>query len=553
MFHVKQRETQMKKQNTFFIILALFIVIFSGCGGGGGSDDLKSDLSNVKGTVTDLNNEPVTNATVTLLKEKKSVYTTKTDTDGDFVFKNINPAYYLVQIEKNGEKVSTYVEAEPKKTITIPKEETVLGSKKGSAEISIYINGSPQSNIKVILSNNTYSLNALTDTNGKALFSNILTGTYKVKAEGYGSETKINVSENQTSKAVLNLESETKITFIFYGNSYNLDSGLTNNIKQMFEYGSTGKVNIIVFYKTSVSGGVYRGKVEKAQGTITKGLKNIGNKNFGDPNVLKDYIHWVKENYPAETYVLDLWNHGTGWTPYWDTKAINHDNDYSDWLECYEVHNALSGENIPYICCDACMMGMLEFYTEIRNDAEICMASEYDIPSSGYDYSVLLKYLNKENSVTDAFAKFGKEQIQNISWERLGTDIQVVKLSQIDNVNSSIKPIAGFLTANSKIYKSEIKEAQYDTEILTHFSKDLKTFLSHVAENIDNKEFSSLVTNYNNAAGKALIYSGNTEKTHGFAINLPNKTQYKTTFAGSYPNTDFAIATGWDEFLASQE
>ncbi len=33
----------------------------------------------------------------------------------------------------------------------------------------------------------------------------------------------------------------------------------------------------------------------------------------GDPAILTAFVSWVIENYPAEHYALDLWNHGSGW------------------------------------------------------------------------------------------------------------------------------------------------------------------------------------------------------------------------------------------------
>lgn len=42
-------------------------------------------------------------------------------------------------------------------------------------------------------------------------------------------------------------------------------------------------------------------------------IEDLGEKNMGDPTVLKDFIDWGKEKYPAENYALIIWDHGDGW------------------------------------------------------------------------------------------------------------------------------------------------------------------------------------------------------------------------------------------------
>jgi hypothetical protein len=32
----------------------------------------------------------------------------------------------------------------------------------------------------------------------------------------------------------------------------------------------------------------------------------------GDPNTLKNFLKWAKELYPAQNYLVVLWNHGSG-------------------------------------------------------------------------------------------------------------------------------------------------------------------------------------------------------------------------------------------------
>ena len=54
----------------------------------------------------------------------------------------------------------------------------------------------------------------------------------------------------------------------------------------------------------------------------------MGETNTGDPTVLESFAHWGIANYPAEHYMLVLWNHGAGWDDtniYRTARALNLD------------------------------------------------------------------------------------------------------------------------------------------------------------------------------------------------------------------------------------
>jgi hypothetical protein len=50
-------------------------------------------------------------------------------------------------------------------------------------------------------------------------------------------------------------------------------------------------------------------------------IEDLGEANMGDGNVLGEFVRWSMFNYPAERYMLVLWDHGDGWR-FLDTLAI---------------------------------------------------------------------------------------------------------------------------------------------------------------------------------------------------------------------------------------
>ena len=100
--------------------------------------------------------------------------------------------------------------------------------------------------------------------------------------------------------------------------------------------------------------------------------KNLGEVNMGDPSTLKNFIEYAKTHYPAERYLLTLYNHGGGWYgACWDQT-----ND-SDNLEMDEIHQALHETGgIDIITFSACTMGCIESVYELRNDVQVYIGSE---------------------------------------------------------------------------------------------------------------------------------------------------------------------------------
>src|SRR5882672_3720761 len=85
------------------------------------------------------------------------------------------------------------------------------------------------------------------------------------------------------------------------------------DLKEMKRVGSTDKVNIVAQFDRA-EGHVARRYYLRKGGLVTAdAVANIGRVNTGDPQRLTEFINWVIDNYPADHYLLVLWNHGQGW------------------------------------------------------------------------------------------------------------------------------------------------------------------------------------------------------------------------------------------------
>ena len=114
--------------------------------------------------------------------------------------------------------------------------------------------------------------------------------------------------------------------------------------------------------------------------------------NMGEQETLKDYLDWAVSEYPADRYMLILWNHGGG-----SNSGVCFDEtaDY-DSLTIHEINDALYDftEEMPdfhldVIGFDACLMATYETAAHMQYYADFMIASEELEPALGWNYAWL--------------------------------------------------------------------------------------------------------------------------------------------------------------------
>ncbi|MGM0509189.1 MAG: clostripain-related cysteine peptidase [Fusobacteriota bacterium] len=230
--------------------------------------------------------------------------------------------------------------------------------------------------------------------------------------------------------------------------------------------------------------------------------KSLGNFNTGDPENLKDAINYVKQNYPSSTYVLDIWNHGTGW--YDDDnksrpqKAIAYDeNSENDSLNLWEIEYAIENSNIPYldvIYMDACLMAGVEVAYQLKDVGNYLVSSPELTPGQGGDYIEILENVsNKIGNISDkgvaieiarshvnSYREGGRQYIWgNESYAYYGLmDIiySVIDLSKSDEMLIAFDEVVTRLDNISDINEDNILQYNYGNENYYDILAILKEF-----------------------------------------------------------------------------
>ncbi|MCB1145336.1 MAG: hypothetical protein KDK38_00930 [Leptospiraceae bacterium] len=234
------------------------------------------------------------------------------------------------------------------------------------------------------------------------------------------------------------------------GSDLESDGGAaSSDLDEMMTAGSTGQLNIIV-----QTGGatqwenenvdpdsvqrwkIYRDEMEEVQ--------NLGTVNMGQSASLKDFIIWGTKNYPADRFVLILWNHGSGSIDGFGADEL-HDNDTITLPELEKAFSSAfksTAKKFEIIGFDTCLMATLETAHVIAPYGEYLVASEELEPGHGWDYGEFLRPLGEETSMTgpelgkyiiDGFVKQATEQ-----GNRDSITLSLIDLEKIPQLVSSL-------------------------------------------------------------------------------------------------------------------
>lgn len=120
-------------------------------------------------------------------------------------------------------------------------------------------------------------------------------------------------------------------------------------------------------------------------------LADLGEQNMGDPQTLADFLVWGVDAYPADHYLVVLWDHGYGWSG-----GIGNDLGNGDHLNITELGSALTvgaehlGRPFDVIAFDACLMQQVEVLYELAWVGDTFVAAEDLEPASGWPYEEML-------------------------------------------------------------------------------------------------------------------------------------------------------------------
>ena len=172
---------------------------------------------------------------------------------------------------------------------------------------------------------------------------------------------------------------------------------------------------------------------------------------------LLDFINWTKENYPADRYMLVLWDHGGGLSSGYGQDDLNRRNDGTgSTIMVDEIVSAIkdSGMKFDMIGFDACLMQDIEIAKLLEPYADYYLAAEESEPSGGWFY-------------TSAFGKLAKDpttSTEEIAREIIGTydqyNIHMAAETELNKFTISLVDLTYVNPAYEKLEQLFVKQKQ---------------------------------------------------------------------------------------------
>lgn len=197
-------------------------------------------------------------------------------------------------------------------------------------------------------------------------------------------------------------------TVLIYMNGSDLESEAgeaTSDIAEMIASGIGTNVNVVIETLGTRRWQDYGIASDHTQRYIIKEGKlelvddSLGQLDTTDPNTLADFIRWGTENYPADRYMLLLWDHGAG-----PVYGFGYDEFQSDYaaLTLDEMKQALDanpGVHFDMIGMDCCIMGSLETCVALQPYCDYTVLSEDFEPGIGWSYKEWMGMLEKNPGI----------------------------------------------------------------------------------------------------------------------------------------------------------
>ena len=356
-----------------------------------------------------------------------------------------------------------------------------------------------------------------------------------------------------------------KWTVMVYVNAKNnLEEFGLKDVNEMEMTGSDGNVNIVAelgrITGYSTAEGDWKGgrrylvqKDANASSIVSPVLMELPNADMGDWNHLVDFAKWSMEKFPAQHYVLVVWNHGAGWNKdmvFEAQRGISYDDETGNHITTPQLRKAMEQiGKIDIFAMDACLMQMVEVGYEIKDSVDYIVGSEETEPGDGYTYNTWLSPLAAKpgmaaaelskamvDSYTDHYQdlKQGATQssIKAASFGKLvqlldGWTAEVMAANDLVNVkNARTKAQAFYYATNKDLY---------------HFVKLVSGATASAAVSSKGKELMDFLTTdlivHNRATGAKYANAS------GLAVYIPN------SYTAAYDSLMWTKDSKWDDFL----
>jgi hypothetical protein len=288
-------------------------------------------------------------------------------------------------------------------------------------------------------------------------------------------------------------------------------------------------------------------------------VQRLSESDSGDPRVLKNFLTWGLQRYPADRRLVVIWNHGSGF------RSVRRDIGYDDFgssLDMPEITDAFTRagiglENkIALLGFDACLMNMLEIANHFSDQVEIIVGSQQTEPGDGWPYDKVLALMNKNPSSKDLAKGIVKAYIKDYKDAGQANVTQsAVLLARTDTVVKALSALGKALVKVLSNDRAGIRKARLQVQTyeyadyvdLLHFSTLLISQVLEVASKAESviKALKACVIVSEN-------YGFDVENSNGLSVWFPTNAQQYASYRSKYLQLKCnrkPEQRGWIDFL----
>ncbi|MDR1340734.1 MAG: hypothetical protein LBK58_11880 [Prevotellaceae bacterium] len=161
-------------------------------------------------------------------------------------------------------------------------------------------------------------------------------------------------------------------------------------------------------------------------------IKTYQEFNSADPASMNKLLGEIIEMYPAESYGLILWSHGTSWLPS-GVQLKSFALDGNRQMNIPDLAAALPVK-FDFILFDACLMGAVEVAYELRNSADYIIASPTEIIDSGFPYDEVVPELLKPSVNLSMVAQKYFDYYNALDGDYRSATVSLIDTKELENL-----------------------------------------------------------------------------------------------------------------------
>jgi methionine-rich copper-binding protein CopC len=288
---------------------------------------------------------------------------------------------------------------------------------------------------------------------------------------------------------------------------------------------------------------------DSSRTTIGSKLTSLGELDTGKSATLTNFINASVAANPASHFALIVWDHGGGLAgTCWD------DSSGGDNLTLAEMREAVDASVVPkfdLIGFDACLQGIVDQAWDLRDLADVMVASQELEPGDGWEYDKFLPGLaqNPDLSATDLANSIVTSYGQRYAGEASIT-MSAVRTAALADLRGALDGFTSTaIAAGSGIVAQLLTAAKHSATIDNGDEgyRDLNDFMHQIAATVTSAEVKAAALGVSTALQNAVMsHAGTVAGAGGLSVYLPLAQIDASYVSASY---QFLQSTTWGNLL----